>query len=217
MSIEIPEVWIVEDNDPYRTSLSRVVERVAGEGRFRAFGDCETALGLLPTARKPGVLLLDLGLPGVSGLEALGRFKELAPEMRVIVLTSFDDQESIFKAICAGASGYLLKSAELSQVTSAIREVVAGGAPMTPQVASVVLTMFAKLGANKVPNAEYGLSPRETETLKAMVEGLATKEIAERLGVSYHTVDTYVRNIYAKLRVQSRAGAVAKAVRGGIL
>jgi DNA-binding NarL/FixJ family response regulator len=206
-------VWIVEDNPAYRNSLTRVVSRMAEVGECRVFGDCEDAMAALQSESTPDVMLLDLGLPGMSGAEGLIRFKSLAPNMRVIVLTSFDDQGWIFKAICAGASGYLLKSTPLSQITGAIRDVLNGGAPMTPQVASIVLNMFAQFGAVQKPNQEYGLSPRERQTLEGMVAGLTAKEIAGRMEVSYHTVDTYVRNIYLKMDVQSRGGAVAKAVR----
>jgi DNA-binding NarL/FixJ family response regulator len=206
-------VWIVEDNAPYRNSLSRVVGGMVGHENLRAFSDCEGALAALPTGRAPEALLLDLDLPGMGGLEALPRFKSLAPATRIIILTSFDDHDRIAKAICAGAAGYLLKSTELSRVTSAIHEALAGGAPMTPSVASVVLTMFAQASAAKNTSPEYGLTPRERETLEGMVGGLTAKAIAARMNVSYHTVDTHVRNIYEKLGVQSRGGAVAKAVR----
>lgn len=207
------QVWIVEDNAAYRNSLVTVISRMVEKECIRVFTDCETALTALTAGVAPELLVLDLGLPGLSGLDAMPRFKSLSPGMRILVLTSFDDQERIARAICAGASGYLLKTTELSKVTGAIREVLAGGAPMTPQVASVVLNMFAHLSKTRDPRPEYGLSPRECETLEGMVSGLTSKAIAARMNVSYHTVDTYVRNIYAKLDVQSRSGAVAKAVR----
>jgi len=206
-------VWIVEDNAAYRQSLRRVVEGMEGCEVVSAFGNCEEALAVLNDSSAPEVLLLDLGLPGMSGIEGLPKLKCAAPDTRIIALTSFDDREWIFKAICAGASGYLLKTTPLSEVTGAIREAMAGGAPMNPEVASIVLNMFAKMGATKTATPEYGLSPRERETLEGMVDGLTAKEIAARMKVSYHTVDTYVRSIYTKLHVQSRGGAVAKAIR----
>jgi DNA-binding NarL/FixJ family response regulator len=206
-------VWIVEDNAAYRQSLTRVVQRINADEPVSTFGNCEEALEAIGRNSAPEVLLLDLGLPGMNGVEGLPRFKAAAPNMRIIALTSFDDREWIFKAICAGASGYLLKTTPLSQVTAAISEVMAGGAPMNPEVASVVLNMFAKLGAGRSGTPEYGLSARERETLQGMVDGLTAKEIAARMKVSYHTIDTYVRSIYTKLHVQSRGGAVAKAIR----
>ena len=206
-------VWIVEDNVAYRQSLTRVLQRIGPQENVAAFGNCESALAALAAQTPPEVLLLDLGLPGMNGIEGIPRFKDAAPEMRIVALTSFDDREWIFKAICAGASGYLLKTTPLSQVTGAISEVMAGGAPMNPEVASIVLNMFAKLGAGRTNTPEYGLSARERETLEGMVDGLTAKEIAARMKVSYHTIDTYVRSIYTKLHVQSRGGAVAKAIR----
>ncbi len=206
-------VWIVEDNAAYRQSLLRVLCRIVDAPNLRAFADAEDMLAALAAGNFPSALLLDLGLPGMSGAAALMRVKAFAPQIRVIVLTSFDDHQSIADAICAGASGYLLKTAELTNITDAIREALAGGAPMTPQVASIVLAMFAQQGHARTAQPEYGLSSRERETLDGMVRGLTTKEIAAQMGISYHTVDTYVRAVYSKLDVQSRGGAIAKAVR----
>lgn len=209
-------VWIVEDNTAYRQSLVRVVERLCGPESTRDFFDCESALAALASHTAPEVLLLDLGLPGMTGLEGLSRFKGHTPQIRVLVLTSFEDRDSIFKAICSGASGYLLKNASVSEITNAIQELLAGGAPMSRNVASVVLNMFMKIGAGQAAKTEFGLSTREHETLEGMVAGLTTKEIAARMSISYHTVDTYIRSIYQKLNVQSRGGAVAKAIREGL-
>lgn len=206
-------VWIVEDNAAYRSSVVRVVEGMAACQEARAFSDCEETFCAFAGTAAPDLLILDLGLPGMNGLDGLRRFKALAPELKILVLTSSDDQERIFKAICSGASGYLLKSSPLANLHNAIREVLAGGAPMSPAVASAVLSMFALMGGSKPGPHDYGLAPREKETLEGMVQGLTVKEIADRMGVSYHTADTYVRAIYTKLHVHSRAGAVAKAVR----
>jgi DNA-binding NarL/FixJ family response regulator len=205
------EVWLIEDNEAYRNTIAKVVRRLEGVRCPRTFAACEEALEEMAIAVVPKVILLDIGLPGMSGLEGIRRLKDLAPEARIIMLTAFDDHDRIFRAICAGASGYLLKTAPVARVTEAIRDVLAGGAPMSPQIASAVLKMFAHLAAPQ-PN-EYHLSPREKETLERMVQGITMKEIADKLGVSYHTVDTYIRNIYAKLHVQSRSGAVAKALK----
>lgn len=206
-------IWIVEDNAAYRASVARVIARIPDCGEARAFPDCEETFSALAGEPPPHILLLDLGLPGMNGLDGLSRFKAIAPELRILILTSSDDHDRIFKAVCAGASGYLLKTAPLAKLNDAIREVLAGGAPMSPPVASAVLNMFAQLGGAKPSPADYGLAPREKQTLEGMVQGLTVKEIADRMQVSYHTADTYVRNIYTKLHVHSRAGAVAKAVR----
>ncbi len=209
----IPSIWVVEDNAAYRASVVRVLATVARPEGIRVFGDCEDALTAIQSEAAPEIMLLDLGLPGISGLDGLKRFKSLAPTMRIIIVTSFDDHDRIFRAICAGASGYLLKSAPFATITQAVHEVLGGGAPMSPQVASAVLNMFSSLATAKQPSADYGLTPREKEALNGMVQGLTMKEIASAMSVSYHTVDTYVRNIYAKLHVTSRSGAVAKSMR----
>ncbi|MBM3832478.1 MAG: response regulator transcription factor [Verrucomicrobia bacterium] len=206
-------VWIVEDNAAYRASAARVIARIPNCGEVRTFPDCEETFSALAVESPPDILLLDLGLRGISGLEGLSRFKALAPELKILVLTSSDDHDRIFKAVCGGASGYLLKRAPLAKLNDAIREVLGGGAPMSPPVASAVLNMFAQLGGAKPSRPDYGLAPREKQTLEGMVQGLTVKEIADRMQVSYHTADTYVRNIYAKLHVHSRAGAAAKAIR----
>ena len=208
-----PTVWVVEDNGAYRESLVNVVKTVAKPGSVRSFGDCEDCLAAIEGGTAPDILLLDIGLPGMDGLQGISRFKAVAPETKIVMVTSFDDHERIFKAVCAGASGYLIKSAALAKITEAIAEVRSGGAPMSPQVASAVLGVFAKIGAAPQSTPDYGLSPREKETLQGMVDGLTMKAIADRLGVSYHTVDTYVRNIYSKLHVTCRASAVAKSLR----
>jgi DNA-binding NarL/FixJ family response regulator len=147
----------------------------------------------------------------MSGIEGIRHIKAVSPATHVIMLTVFDDQEKVFKAICAGASGYLLKTADEDAVAGAIHEVLQGGAPINPRVARLVLNMFASRSAP--PAAQnYGLSDREREVLELMVQGLVKKEVAERLHVSYHTVDNHFRSIYTKLQVHTRGGAVARAV-----
>lgn len=146
----------------------------------------------------------------MSGIEGIRHFKALAPASHIIVLTVFDDQEKVFDAICAGASGYLLKNADEDAIASSVEEVLQGGAPINPRVARLVLKMFASRAAP--PRQDYGLSGREQEVLELMVQGLVKKEIADRLSLSYHTVDNHLRSIYTKLQVHTRGGAVAKAV-----
>ncbi|HTI72206.1 MAG TPA: response regulator transcription factor [Candidatus Limnocylindria bacterium] len=208
-----PAIWVVEDNGAYRESLVKVITPISRAGTVRSFGDCEDALAAIQAGDIPDVLLLDIGLPGMGGLQGLSRFKAVAPDLRIVMVTSFDDHDRIFKALCAGASGYLVKSSALGKITEAIAEVRSGGAPMSPPVAAAVLRMFNRLGPVPASTPDYGLSPREKETLMGMVDGLTMKAIADRLGVSYHTVDTYVRNIYTKLHVTCRASAVAKSLR----
>jgi len=208
-------IWLVEDNEPYRISLAKVVRPLTGEAAARAFASCEEALEALRTAEPPKVILLDIGLVGMDGIQGVGRFKEVCPASRVIMLTSYDDHDRVVRAICAGASGYLLKTSPVDKVREAIEEVLAGGAPMSPQIASAVLGLVARWGAPKT--TETLLSPREREVLQLMCQGLAMKEIGARLGTSYHTVDTHIRRVYEKLQVHSRAEAVAKGMRQGLL
>lgn len=203
-------VWLIEDNEPYRSAVSRVVNADADLTCPACFANCEDALAeLAATREKPDVILLDVGLPGMSGLDGIPKFVAVAG-VRVIILTVFDDDEKIFKAICAGATGYLLKASPVEEITGAIREVVAGGSPMNARIARRVLEMFAKLAP--VP-ADYGLTNREREVLEQMVKGFIKKEIASKLGLSIHTVDAHIRNIYEKLHVHTRSGAVAKALK----
>lgn len=203
-------VWLVEDHADSRRVLARVLNRSATIKCPQTFATCEDALAALRTMARPDVILLDVGLPGMSGIEGIRHFKELAPATHVIILTVYDDQEKVFKAICAGASGYLLKTADEDAIAAAIHDVLQGGSPITPRVARLVLNMFATRSAP--PAQDYGLSEREHEVLDLMVRGLVKKEIADRLNLSYHTVDNHLRSIYTKLQVHTRGGAVAKAL-----
>jgi DNA-binding NarL/FixJ family response regulator len=203
-------VWLVEDNRTFRDTVSRVLNQVPGMECPCAFTSSEDALAALEAGRVPDVILLDVQLPGRGGLEAIKIIKAISPSTRIVMLTVFDDHHKIFQAICAGASGYLLKTAPVERIVEAIREVLAGGAPMNPNVARSVLDMFARLAA---PQHDYRLTEREQSILELMTQGLIKKEIASRLSLSYHTVDTHLRNIYTKLHVHNRSGAVARALK----
>jgi DNA-binding NarL/FixJ family response regulator len=204
-------IWLVEDNATYRRTVGRLIDRLPGFQCVQLFTNCEDALAAAAEgAAPPDIILLDVGLPGMSGLEGIRHFRECLPAAHVIVLTVFDDRDKIFNAICAGASGYLLKTSTEERIGEALREVMNGGAPMTASIAQKVLERFSQLAA---PRGEYGLTTREREILELMVEGLIKKEIADRLSLSYHTVDTHLRNIYGKLQVHNRSEAVGKAVK----
>jgi DNA-binding NarL/FixJ family response regulator len=204
-------VWTIEDNDSYRRAIMRVVDAAPGLECPAAFANCEDALAALATSREPpDVILLDIGLPGMSGLDGIPRLVAAAPGVRIIVLTVFEDEDKIFRAICAGATGYLLKMSPVGEITAAIRDVLAGGSPMNGRIARRVLEMFTRLAP---PPADYGLTERERGVLDLMVQGLIKKEIASELDLSVHTVDTHIRNIYEKLHVHTRSGAVAKALK----
>jgi len=203
-------VWLIEDNHTFRNAIARVLNEVDDLRCPNDFSNSEDALELLTTGVVPDVVLVDVELPGIDGIEAVRRMKAMSPATRIIMLTVFDDHDKIFKAICAGASGYLLKTSPVERIVESIRDVYAGGAPMTPRVAHSVLDMFSRL---LVPQRDYGLTNREQKILELMTEGMIKKEIADQLSLSYHTVDTHLRNIYAKLHVNTRTGAVAKALK----
>lgn len=202
------EIWLVEDNATFRRALARAIDATEGFRCAAQFASAEQALAQRDGA--PSVILLDVGLPGISGLQAIPRLRERWTGASVIVLTVFEDDDKIFRAICAGAAGYLLKTSALSEITAAILQALAGGAPMNGRIARRVLEMFSQLAPNR---GDYGLSPREKEILEAMVQGKTKKEIAAALDLSFHTVDTHLRNIYQKLQVNTRTGAVAKALK----
>lgn len=208
-------VWLIEDNQDFRKTVARVINAIPDMSCPRGFSTCEEALAVLDkeTAR-PDVLLLDVGLPGMSGIEGIGPFKERSPSTQVIILTVFEDQDKIFRSICAGASGYLLKTAPAEEITEAIREVLRGGAPINGRIARRVLDMFSRFAPQK---KDYGLTQREIQILELMVRGHIKKEIADQLSLSFHTVDTHLRNIYGKLQVHTRTAAVAKALQGGLV
>jgi DNA-binding NarL/FixJ family response regulator len=205
-------VWVVEDNATFRDA---VVQEINGADSMRceeAFGSCEALLERLIVPPPPDVILLDIRLPGISGLEAISKAKACAPKSQIIMLTSFEDKDRIFRAICAGASGYLLKSAD-DDIPNAVQNVVNGGSVLSPPIARSVLDLFGRLAST---SPDYHLTPREKSILDLMVQGLSKKQIADRLKLSFHTVDGYLRSIYNKLHVNSAISAVAKAVREGL-
>lgn len=207
-------LWVIEDNDKYGDTIAALLDGTEGMRCAHAFRSCEKALEALENEFAPEVVLMDIGLPGISGIEGLRRLKGISPATELIMLTVFDDEKKIFDSICAGASGYLLKSARPEDIIGAVRQVLGGGAPIDARIARKVLEMFSRLS---VPVGEYGLTGREKEILRLIVDGLTAKGIAERLFLSFRTVDTHVKNIYAKLQVHSRSGAVAKAFKERLL
>jgi DNA-binding NarL/FixJ family response regulator len=203
-------VWLVEDNETFRNTVARALRLVPTLDCAHRFASAEEALEVLEEGAVADVILLDVELPGINGIEAIQRIKAISPTTRIVMLTVFDSHDKIFKAICAGASGYLLKTSPAEKIVNSIIEVYRGGAAMEPKVARSVLEMFARLAP---PQQDYGLTQRERSILELMTQGLIKKEIADRLTLSYHTVDTHLRNIYTKLHVHTRTGAVAKALK----
>jgi DNA-binding NarL/FixJ family response regulator len=207
-------VWIIDDHNSMRSSLSRWLASAQEVTSVETFASCEDALLKLAQWRCPQLLLLDIGLQGMSGLDGIPLIREKAPEVCIVVLTVFEDDEKLFRAICAGANGYLLKTQSGQEIIQSVRDALDGGAPMSPRIARRVLGMFAKLAPRR---SDYGLSERERAVLEFVVEGLLKKEIAQKMELSIHTVDSHLRRIYEKLHVNSRSGAVRKAVREGLV
>ena len=203
-------VWMIEDNSAFRRAIARALQDSPDIGDVRHFCCCEDALAELRTAVPPAIVLMDIALPGMDGLQGLERVKALSPDTAVVVLTVFEDEEKIFRAICSGASGYLLKTATAAEVVVAISDVRTGGSPITSHIARRVLEMFKRLSPKP---AGYSLAAREIETLELAARGLAQKEIAAHMGVSIHTINTYLRRIYNKMQVTTCTAAVAKALR----
>lgn len=212
---ETIHVWLIEDHKTYGERLARALNRVEGIACTQRFTACEDAFAALTTASAPQVLLLDVGLPGMNGIDGIARLRQLAPQMAVVILTVFEEDDKIFRAICAGAAGYLLKTSSTEDIAAAIRSAAAGGSPINPTIARRVLEMFSK--ANTASQKDYGLTPRELDILKLLVTGSTIKDAAAQLGIGYYTADEYIRSVYVKLQVRSRGSAIAKAVKEGLV
>ena len=208
-------IWVVEDSPVYRQTVAEILDQSQRYRCSRQFEDAEEVLEALGDGRElPRLILMDLALPGMNGAECVKEIRRRNPSIPVVMLTVHQSNDRIFEAICAGASGYLLKSSSRDDLMDGIENVLDGGAAMDAQIARRVLNMFARMAA---PQADYGLSEREREILQFLVEGNTKSAIAESLGLSPHTIDGHVRNIYAKLHVNNRSGAVATALRENLL
>ena len=203
-------VSIVEDNDQLRGTLVRVLNRAEGLQCVSQFANAEDALKALPQ-EKPNVVLMDINLPGMNGVECVRQLKQQCPDTQVIMLTVYEDTENIFNALAAGATGYMLKRTPRDKLLQAIRDVLKGGSPMTTHIARKVVQSFQRSVA--ATQSTEDLSPREREVLDCLAQGFLYKEIAEKLGISYETVHTYIRRIYERLQVRTRTEAVAKFLR----
>jgi DNA-binding NarL/FixJ family response regulator len=207
MSQEI-SVAIIEDDDAVRGSLLSMFERVP---HIKCIGDFPAAEDALINlyGLSPSVVLVDINLPGMSGVDFVRQAVELLPQSKFVMLTVHDDTNALFNSLAAGASGYLVKPVRAAELISALEDVQMGGAPMTSHIARKVVQAFHKPTGASTPNNE-NLSDRERQVLNYLVEGLLYKEIASKLNVSYNTVHTYISRIYQKLQVRSRSQAVAK-------
>lgn len=210
-------VWLVEDSAIFRRAAAEVLAAEPGFRLELAAASVEEMLSAVDAGLAPDAVLLDIGLPGLDGIEGARRLRALRPQARVVMLTVHEEDAAVFEAICAGASGYLLKPLPVERLVAAVREVAAGSAPINGAIAKRILDRFSSLPPPPAGGDAYGLSAREREILAALVRGLTLRECAAELAISPHTVDTHVRHLYEKLQVRSRGGAVAKAVRERIV
>jgi DNA-binding NarL/FixJ family response regulator len=206
-------ISIVDDEKALRESIATFINGSPGFRCVSTYGSARAALQGLP-ADRPDVVLMDINMAGMTGIECVAQLKELMPEVQTVMLTVYEDTSQIFNALAAGASGYLLKRLKPSKLLEAIREVHAGGSPMSSSIARKVVASFQKPGppGEKQPSHPH-LSPREEDVLKLLSKGHTYKQIADELGISIDTIRTYLRRIYEKLHVQSRTEAVAKYLR----
>lgn len=207
------KVAIIEDRREIREGLSILIQFTDGFSSVGQFYSMEEALMKIG-ACLPDVVLIDIGLPGMSGLEGIEILRQRYPQLLMLVLTVHDDDERIFRAICAGASGYLLKKTPPARLLESIRETFVGGSPMSPEVARRVIDLFRKIAPPK--NVDYHLTAHETRLLKLLVEGHNFKSVAAKLNVSVNTISFHMRSVYEKLEVHSKSEAVAKALRQGL-
>jgi DNA-binding NarL/FixJ family response regulator len=211
---DIVDVMLIEDQREVREGLAMLINGSPGFRCVAAFRSMEEALRAIPE-HSPDVVLTDIGLPGMSGVEGIRILRERAPNIPVVALTVYDDDEDIFDALCAGACGYLLKNIPPARLLEGLKEVASGGAPMSPEIARRVLNLFREFRPPE--RASHTLTAQETELLRLMVEGHSYKTASATLGISVSTVSFHLQNIYGKLQVHSKSEAVAKAIRERIV
>jgi DNA-binding NarL/FixJ family response regulator len=210
------KVAITEDNNTIREGLAALINGTQGYSCVGSFPDCESFLSKLPLL-SADVVLMDIGLPGISGIEGIARAKRIKPELNILMLTVYEDSQSVFKALCAGACGYLVKKTPPSRLLEAIKDANEGGAPMSSLIARQVITVFQQTQGKASEESEAELSSREKEVLTSLSDGNNYQEIADRLFISVDTVRHHIKNIYKKLHVHSQSEAVAKAIRKGLI
>ena len=215
-SRETVKVLLVDDHDLLRRGMKTLLE---SEGSIEVVGEAEDGTQVLKLVEEslPDVVLIDVIMPNMDGIAATKEVKDNFPNVGVVVLSGHDDQQYVFDALKAGASGYLLKTAELEEVVTTVRSVAAGEGKLDPQLALRVLTEFQNYQKNETAEVFQPLTPREREILQLMSEGLPNKTIASRLSISERTVTTHVANIYSKLHVNNRVSAIQEAMRRRIL
>lgn len=206
-------LWLVEDDAIYRRTIQRMLNSEEGITCERMFPSCIEFFEAIEAEPHPDLVLMDLGLPEMSGVDGIRKLADCAPDIAVVVLTVFREKEKVFEALDAGAVGYLLKTAKSADIVNGLREVFLGGSVLSPPIAKLVLEELRKPS----PSEEFGLTGREVEVLEQLARGLSMKEIAAELHIGTRTVEFHLSNMYRKLKVQSQTGAVAKALRSGII
>ena len=208
------EIGIVEDNVKIRNLIQKFLDMQEKMSCKIAVDSVEEMLDHLEKNESPDVLLMDIQLPGMSGIEGISIIKKKYPDIEIIMLTIYHDSHKIFNSLVAGASGYLLKHTSLPEIKESIENLVQGGAPMSPQIARKVIEHFKKPEPEKNPDSD--LTSREQDIVNGLVDGLSYKLIADRFDISIDTVRAHIRNIYKKLHVNSKAEVIAKSLRGEI-
>lgn len=209
------KVVIFEDNRSLREGLAAMIGGTAGFDCAGAFPNCNNLLKNIAQS-KPHVVLMDIEMPGINGIEAVSMIKEEYPGIKILMQTIFDDDQKIFDSICAGAEGYILKNTSPAEIMESIREIHEGGSPMTPSIANRVLKMV-KERPETTKRESFDLSAREKEILTWLVKGMSYKMVADNCFISVETVNVHIKNIYRKLQVHSKSEAVAKAIKGKIV
>ncbi len=203
------KIVIIEDDKKLRETYVQIIREVSNFSCVGAFSDCESAIESLQKLL-PDVILMDIGLPGMTGIDGAKIIKSMHPSIEILMLTIYEDEDKIFQSICAGASGYILKNSHPAEIIRAIKE-VHHGAPMSAPIARRIMS-FVRQSAPTTDN-DFNLTPREIDILQLIVEGNSDKMIAEKLFISTHTVNSHLKSIYGKLRVHSKPQAVSAAIK----
>ncbi len=214
MNQKMPQICVIEDHRDYRKTLQMAIRSQEDLRCDFCYSSIEALLTDTSLLREVAVILLDLGLPGMHGVDGIPQLKKFLPQAKIIVITVYDNKPVVLQALAAGADGYLLKADGLETIMRGIREVINGGAPLNSHIARMILSTFS-IAPPQSP--EVDLTEREREILLMLSKGMIKKEIARATNLSYHTIDSHVRNIYGKLHVHNLSGAVAKAIKFGLV
>jgi DNA-binding NarL/FixJ family response regulator len=209
-------VAIVEDNKTIREGLAALITGTPGYDCVGSFPDCEKFLSNI-SKTNIDVVLMDIGLPGINGIEGVKRARKINPTLNILMLTIYEESNVVFEALCAGACGYLVKKTPPSRLLEAIKDICEGGSPMSSNIARQIITVFHQKKSMNGNGKDYELTPREKEVLNHLADGYNYQEIADKIFISVDTVRHHIRNIYKKLHVHSQSEAVAKAIRKGLI